>query len=244
MKFDAQSMPLRRTTDLFDVIQRKEMRLDETIAKPGEFACSDGGNHPVLDQMNIFLGMRPELDRDFMSPQKSGNQFQRSDLRQRSNDLQHLHFIVEIESVAALGFDGGRPILQKLTHPPESYLHQLFLRAAAHCADTAEDASTLFSKLLITGSFDSPFILVVSGSHKNRMGMAVNESRHDHASLSKNPLDIQALKISLKLSSRADFLNHLSLDENRPLLDDGKICLTGAPARKRAPGKSQQLCAR
>src|SRR5215831_5412872 len=135
------------------------MGLDEAVTKPRQLVRRDEWNHPALDQIDIILGMRPELDRDFMRSQKSGNQFQGGDLCQLSNDFQHLRFVFKIESVAALGFDRGRSMLQKLTHSPESCLQQFFLGAVPHGTNAAQDSSTPFSDLLVRGSLDSQLVL-------------------------------------------------------------------------------------
>ena len=93
VKLETEAVLLRGSTYTLGRLQREEMRFHKTIAKPGKLARCDEGNHLILDQIDVFLGTRFELDRDLMRSQERGNQLQWGDRRQLVNHLQEFCFV-------------------------------------------------------------------------------------------------------------------------------------------------------
>ena len=89
------------------VLDAKGAAVTEAVDELRQFLLDHGWNQPAYDFFNVVGGAAPEAIRKCMNRQKCGYQLQRRISLQPSNDAENLHFLGNLETIAALHLRGG-----------------------------------------------------------------------------------------------------------------------------------------
>ena len=155
----------------------EETLVAEHVDKVGQLLAAHLGNHLFCNKVYVFsLSARIGTSHG-MGTQKSGNNFQWGGFLDATDDAQHLQFVLGVQSVATLYFNGSRPLTDDLVDAHHGAFEEFVLTQLMQAVGTVQDASAATGYLGIAEPLNFVDELVLTALGIDEVGVGVAERR-------------------------------------------------------------------
>src|SRR5271154_1536180 len=105
------------------------------VAELGEAGSGDRGNPALSEQIDVCLGAAAEFRRHDVRAEKRADDIERLLLVKLLEDVQSFEFVLPVEAIAALGFEGGGSMRGEVSQMGSGAQLQVLRRRAAEFRD-------------------------------------------------------------------------------------------------------------
>jgi len=176
VNFNSEPGPLGGRDQTARFLETEDAPLAEDVEEIGQPTHLDGRHEPVDQKIEIGVRPVPVLGRDVVGAHEGRNDVDRMEAVDLGQDFELLDFVVEVESVAALGLDGRRPLEEHPVEALEAEAGQLVARDGPGRRDRRPDSHPLLGELSVSPALEAQPELANPVAREGKVGVAVHES--------------------------------------------------------------------